>query len=500
MLGIAAPPSLAQTITPVPTPRPVRERPPAVTAVQPPAMRDGRPTLPLSLADAVFIGLRKNTTIRSAYIDRIAQLFDLKVAEDIFTPKLRVDAQVLRQSAAGETTDSVIVTPSVTALTPIGTQFNFMWDSGATRSGELRTRADVLTASITQPLLRGAGYEVNMASVKAARLSETNNRLALRATVAQTITDVISAYRTLTTSIESLKLAEDSVLRAQALIDVNKTLIEAGRMADVEIVQAEADLENQRLSVLQGQGQVDAARLALATLLDIDLTTNIVLRDSLTVKRTIVTVTDALNIALRARPDYVTRINNIELARLGVVVAENQRLWDLSIVGTSVLSRNTQVTTDVPALTTKTTDLALGMRLGIPLNDLAPQQGYIRATTSLKSAELQLDIAKRAVEQQIRQSVTSLDLQWRQLEAARRVVTLAASAVDIEKQKLSAGRSSNFQVQSLEASFRSARLQSLSAEINYLNSLTLFDLQLGTTLDTWKVTLRDTEANVGGVR
>src|SRR4051794_32123571 len=51
-----------------------------------PASRVPPQTLPLSLADAVFIGLRKNTTIRSAYIDRISQIFDLKVAEDIFTP------------------------------------------------------------------------------------------------------------------------------------------------------------------------------------------------------------------------------------------------------------------------------------------------------------------------------------------------------------------------------------------------------------------------------
>ena len=496
--------SLPQSaLTEAPPPRAVKDRSPAITAAQPRSVttaRDVRPTLALSLADTIFIGLRKNTTIRSAYVDRIAQVFDLRVAEDIFTPKIRLDGQVLRQSANGEVTDSAIVTPSVTVLTPIGTQFSFSWDTAATRSTDLSTRTDAATANFIQPLLRGGGYEVNTASVKAAQLAEANNHLALRGTVAQTVTDFVTAYRALVTSTQALKLADDSVVRAQALIDINETLIKAGRMASVEIVQAQADLENQKLNVLQSQGQVDSARLTLATLLDIDLTTNIVLRDQLTVRRTTVNIVDALNIAFRARPDYATRVNIIEQAKLGVVVADNQRLWDLSIIGSAAVNRTTQVPVSVPPLTTRANNLSLGLRLGIPLNDLAPQQSYVRATTSLKSAEIQLVVAKRSVEQQVRQSVTSLELQWKQLEAARRVLKLAADAVDIEKQKLSAGRSSNFQVQLLEANFRAARLQNLNAEVNYLNSLTLFDLQLGTTLDTWKITLRDTEANVSGVR
>ena len=42
----------------------------------------------LSLSDAVFLGLRGNRTIQSAYLDRIAQKYDLRVAEDYFNPKL----------------------------------------------------------------------------------------------------------------------------------------------------------------------------------------------------------------------------------------------------------------------------------------------------------------------------------------------------------------------------------------------------------------------------
>ncbi|MCH4587912.1 TolC family protein, partial [Achromobacter xylosoxidans] len=36
----------------------------------------------LTLTDAVFLGLRANRGIRSAYLTRVAQKFDLRVAED----------------------------------------------------------------------------------------------------------------------------------------------------------------------------------------------------------------------------------------------------------------------------------------------------------------------------------------------------------------------------------------------------------------------------------
>jgi outer membrane protein TolC len=48
----------------------------------------------LSLVEAVALGLRDNRTIRSAYLDRIAQRFDLVVAQSAFLPKLNIVGSV----------------------------------------------------------------------------------------------------------------------------------------------------------------------------------------------------------------------------------------------------------------------------------------------------------------------------------------------------------------------------------------------------------------------
>jgi len=87
--------------------------------------------------------------------------------------------------------------------------------------------------------------------------------------------------------------------------------------------------------------------------------------------------------------------------------------------------------------------------------------------------------------------MTDVDIRWLQLEVARRARNLAAKAVEIEKEKLKVGRSANFQVRALENDLRSAESQQLGATIGYLNALTVLDVQLGTTLDTWRIVLKD---------
>lgn len=85
----------------------------------------------------------------------------------------------------------------------------------------------------------------------------------------------------------------------------------------------------------------------------------------------------------------------------------------------------------------------------------------------------------------------SVEASWLQLEAARRARSLAARALDIQREKLKFGRASNFEVLSFEADLRAADAQELSARINYLNQLTSLDQQIGSTLDTWKIDLND---------
>lgn len=476
---------LAETKIPIPIPRP--DYVPETTSRQTAAKRTTLSGTRLTLADAVFMGLRDNRTIKSAYIDRIAQKFDLRVAEDRFTPQFAVTGEVARQRIGDANSTTIDVSPGVTMLTKTGATFDFAWNNAASLGDGGRTLTSAAEITIEQPLLRGAGVEVNMAPVQQARLGEKINRLRLKATVSETISGIIFAHRDLFLAQEELRLAEDSVARGEDLLNINTALIASGRMAAMDAVQTEADLENQRLRVLQAKQQLEVSRLTLLNLLGLDLGTKIVAVETMSLKKIDTNIDRLIGVALAQRQDYQGQLYVIEQNRLGIVVAKNEQLWDISLFARGRFGG--EFTSG--ASTQNVADIMGGVRFTFPINDLARQQQLVQADTSHMNSEVQLAEIRAGVETQIRGSAAEVSLLWQQLSVAERSRDLAARAIDIEKMKLNAGRSSTFQVRSLEDSLRSAENQLLAARIGYLNALTRLDLQLGTTLDTWRIALKD---------
>jgi outer membrane protein TolC len=187
--------------------------------------------------------------------------------------------------------------------------------------------------------------------------------------------------------------------------------------------------------------------------------------------------------------DLLAQRKAVEQSRHNLIVAKNNRLWDLSVVGT--LQKQGPVDGVALAGIGATTSNSIGLQLNIPIGDYTRPQSEIQATTSVRVSEVQLADLEQQVEAAIRDAVQGGELSWLQLVAAQRARTLAGSALDVARQKLQAGRASNFEVLSYEAALRAADVQALAATVTYLNALTNLDQQLGTTLDTWHITLND---------
>jgi outer membrane protein TolC len=472
-----------------PPPRPPVSSPPA-----PPPTADG-PRLPLSLAEAVFIGLRDNRTVKSAYITRVAEKFDLYVARARFRPTATLAADIEATRVSGLPGSTISLTPTATWLIPTGAQFQASFTHLEQPTGGVAAGTDISMLSVTQPLLKGGGIAVNTAPVKIAELQERIDQLMLKATVIDTVTNIVLAYRTLAAAQQQLVIANQSLDRSRSQLATNQALIDAGRMAAAEIVQTQADIANQQVSLLQAEQARNSAQLALLRLLAMDLHTNVVAADTIEVKHLNIDLDHVIGIALDDRPDYLSARRALEQARQSLIVAKNDRLWTLSAVA-SVQHQSfsgagltpIDPVTGLP-VSQAGTSASIGLQLSIPIGDVALEQEEVHATVTLRTQQMQLDDLRQEIEAQVRDAVQGVELSWRQVEAARQARDLAARTLDLEHQLLSAGRASNFEVLSFETSLRAADIQALSAEITYLDALTSLDQQLGTTLDTWKVSL-----------
>ena len=336
-------------------------------------------TLDISLHDAIFIGLRDNRTIRSAFLQRIAQKFDLKVAENQFMPKLVLNALYLKGQNQQNQYNTTDIFPSTTLLSELGTRFSLSWANRVNQTSLLGSYlSNGVNFTVIQPLLRDAGTEVTTAPLRFARLNEQVNLLNLKYTVAQTITQIALSYRELLRAQEQLRIVNDAMIRSQQLMEVNKALIAVGRMAEFEIIQTQADAAMQELAVEEATNNLDSCRRELLHLLSLDLNYQIHANDLLEAKKINIDKEHALHIAFENQPQYLTQLISNEQAELNLVIAKNQRLWDISLIGGISHFRGTDLGVQNSELD-KQWDQYAGIQVNIPIGDIQSRQNEIRA-------------------------------------------------------------------------------------------------------------------------
>ena len=471
----------------------------SVYGVSAPTMAHGRALsspssvshLNLSLADAVALGLRGNREIRRSYLQRVAQKFDLQVAEAFFSPRLLLGSQLTTRRGSRDREQQMNLAPKVTLNSEWGTRFSLSWAQRLDHAekGGRKNQRD-LGLEIVQPLLRNAGRDVVTAPRRRARLSEQSQRLGLQATVAQSVTQIASAYRELLKAQEQLRIVSQALDRSRKQMRVNDALIAAGRMAQVDRLQNEADLAYQELNAEQAVHQLEARRRDLLQLLALDLSTPLRASDELRVERVEMDDQDALAIASQRQPRYLQQRIAQELADIDLLEAKNQQLWDLSLVAGAGQDRHAYSSSTGNGVDRRWSSYA-GVQLEIPIGDPLQRQRLVTAQVAVDSQAMQQAQAQQALERDVSDAIRTMQTHWRQYEIALRSLRLSQMKLAAEQQKLQVGRTSNFQVLSFEEDLRRSENAVLNAQVTYLNAQTQLDERLGMTLDSWEIALND---------
>jgi outer membrane protein TolC len=466
----------------------------------------GAGPMKLTLADAVLIALTNDVTLRSAYLDRHLNRIDLEMAERRYylptDPTLSLST--LRSSTPGAAAGraeqlGASGALSATLAIPTGGAFTFAWNNAADRpdTGKGFRYSSDWSLQFKQPLLKAGGLENAAYAVRIARIAEERNILALKNTIIATIKKAIDAFRAYKTAERQLVIAEMGLTRAKSLYEYNREMIAAGRMAGTEIVQAQADIASQETSVISARNSLDAARMTLVQALYIDKRTTFQAVDENQQLIPPPVLAEAVSLAFRHRTDYLGALQDLESKKLTLAKNRINRLWSLNL---------TAATTDRAAATTgETYDSALrraigsgaernwnvGLNLEIPLLYMTTDmRAYLGAKTDLEKAQLAFEKMKLDIEISVQNAIRNVESNHRSLLSARQARELAERKLEIEQEKLGAGRTTNFQLVSFQRDLQTAQLNELSAMTVYFNSLTSLDDTLGTTLATWQIEVR----------
>ncbi|MCB1828013.1 MAG: TolC family protein, partial [Coxiellaceae bacterium] len=424
---------------------------------------------------------------RSAKLQRVIDKYSLEVARNEFEPQFSFNAngEIVEGRGAGAN-----MTPGVKYKTKYGTQFDLglvgnYYDGQGDSGAQIRVR---------QPLLRGFGADIVTANYCNAIDQEKINKLNLKEKMQATVTSVIQSYYQLVEDYNKLEVDEQALKDSLETLKSTQLKIEAGKVAPKEITQQEAQVSDQRFTLIRDNNKIDSDYQNFLLLLGVSPDSKFtIVREIPEHQIKVPNMQQSISTALNENVNFFTKTMGLRGQERAVAVAENEQKWRLDIVGKVNQSLVQDSTLSTISGTNFLNDHRVSLELEIPINDKPRKQKLINANINLKKFKIALDNEKKKLETEVVNAVRDLEAQQQQIKAAERSVLFAEDSLKTAQRKFEFGRTSMFEVTSLRRRLTQSKTTLIQQRITYLNTLAKFQQTLGVTLKQWHLRFYDDE-------
>ena len=119
--------------------------------------------------------------------------------------------------------------------------------------------------TVTQPLLRGFGIEVNRRYIHIAKNNGKVADLVFRQQVIDTVAGIARLYTDLVSLNEDVKVKREALRLAERLYQDNKDKVDQGTLAPIEVTRAQAQVAANRQALISAEGLVEQQALIVKT-------------------------------------------------------------------------------------------------------------------------------------------------------------------------------------------------------------------------------------------
>lgn len=480
--------------------------------------------IPITLNDVINLMIEKNLDIRSNRLSPRSSYFQSLVFYRALQPSIRLtgtighDAVLSTTQLNGATARTQLFgnyTLGFSQLLPTGTSLAVdmtmnRLSSNSNNSIFNPSYTGKVTYSVGQHLLRDRGRLVNTRQIQIwqnnEKISETQFELQLTSLLVQ----AQKAYWDLVFANEDLDVKQRSLDLAQQTLEENRTKVEIGTLAPIDVVQTEADVAARREQLVVSTFNVTQAEDQIKKMTSSDKDPAMFLvkfraeeaplrPDSVQIP----TLEDAVKIALENRPEMRQALLDLKNKDIDVQYTHNQKLpvFDLTATynqnGTGGEKRR-DITLGSGLLAHpipgglfdafgqlfgyQYTGYSVGFSLVIPLSNKAAKADYDRALNEQRLSQSKMDVLAQQIALDVRNALTQVEMNRARIETAAATRALAEQKLEAEQTKFDLGTSTLRFVLEEQRNVAQAQSNELQTVVNFTKSLVDLDKAMGLTL------------------
>jgi outer membrane protein len=416
---------------------------------------------------------RLNPSILRTFEEQERAVFDPAITGSLSGSRERVEAR----SGTDNTSNITAADLGMYQFFPTGTTIGVDLSTARTYS-DLSSDQHATRAGLTgtQALLRGVGINVNLATLRQAKLDTLASQYDFRgfaesiiALVEETYWDYALAQRQIEIFTVSLKLAEQQ-------LDETEERIKIGKLAEIELAAAQAEIALRRVALINARNNLSTTRLQLLRLLNPPGTNlwnrGIILKDQPSVPEVrLDDIESHVAVALRMRPDLNQARLGVQRGDLEVTKTKNGLLPVMDVFIT--LGK----TGYADSFGGSVSDLGEGYDISGQISVSYPHRNR-DARARHKRAVLSRSQAVEAIENLAQLVQVDVRSAYIEVERAKEQVAATASARKLQEEKLRAetekfrvGRSTTLLVAQAQRDLVASQISEIQAVVDYLKAL-----------------------------
>ncbi len=375
-----------------------------------------------------------------------------------------------------------------------------------------------LDLSITQPLLKNFGIDLNKRNIYIAKNEVNISDYEFEGKVIDIISNVENVYWDLVFRIKDLEVKKKSLERAKDLERRVKAQVSVGVMAEIETLQAQSEVASRNESLLVAQNLIQDTEDILKNILNVNYGSDVGLkaihpsdRPEMVIEE--INLNNAIKETLLNRPDYRGKQKELENKNILVKYRENQLYPTVDLVGSLGLNGLSGNAVNVTSgtftgrskyggdygqalsdtLSTEYFNWGIGVNFSYPLGNRSAKSQL--SASRIEKAQLILSIRdiEKGIIVEVREAVRQLKTDIKRIHASKVARKLAEEKLKAEEKKFEVGLSTSFNVLKFQEDLAEEQGNEIKALIDYNKSKIRLRQVMATTLKAKNIKLQPKE-------